>query len=113
MVMSTIKWTRADDSFCCANYGIAVYCLMDIEFDPSKDETNRAKHGVSMTVGRIVLENRVADLLDIRSAGEERHIAFGTIEGRLFACAYTMRGTIYRIISVRKANRREKRKWLP
>jgi len=53
------------------------------------------------------------DLLDIRSADEERRIAFGTIEGRLFACIYTMRGSVYRIISVRKANRREKRKWLP
>jgi uncharacterized protein len=85
---------------------------VDIEFDAAKDETNRAKHGVSLIIGRIVLENRVADLIDSRSTAEERRIAFGTIEGRLFACAYTMRGPVCRIISVRKANRREQRKWL-
>jgi uncharacterized DUF497 family protein len=86
---------------------------VDIEFDAAKDETNRAKHGVGPIVGRIVLESRVADLIDSRSATEERRIAFGTIEGRLFACVYTMRGPVYRVISVRKANRREQRKWLP
>lgn len=85
---------------------------MDIEFDAAKDETNRTKHGVSLIIGSIVLENRVADLIDPRSVVEERRIAFGTIDGRLFACAYTMRGQAYRIISVRKANRREQRKWL-
>jgi len=85
---------------------------VEIEFDAAKDETNQTKHGVSLILGRIVLENRVADLIDPRSAAEERRIAFGTIEGRLFACVYTMRGPLYRIISVRKANQREKRKWL-
>ena len=85
---------------------------MEIKFDTAKDETNRTKHGVSLILGRIVLENRVADLIDPRNATEERRIAFGTIEGRLFACAYTMRGPVYRIISVRKANRREQRRWL-
>jgi uncharacterized DUF497 family protein len=85
---------------------------VEIEFDTAKDETNRAKHGVSLIVGRIVLQNRVADLIDPRYAAEERRIAFGKIEGRLFACAYTMRGLVYRIISVRKANRREQRRWL-
>jgi len=85
---------------------------VDIEFDGAKDETNRAKHGVGLSDGGIVLENRVADFLDPRSVAEERHIAFGMIAGRLFACVYTMRGPVYRIISVRKANQREKRKWL-
>lgn len=85
---------------------------MDIEFDAAKDVANRTKHGVGLSDGGIVLDNRVADLLDPRSTGEERRVAFGMIAGRLFVCIYTMRGLVYRIISVRKANRREQRKWL-
>jgi uncharacterized protein len=33
------------------------------------------------------------------------------IEGRLFAVAYTPRGTVIRLISARKANERELRKY--
>lgn len=40
--------------------------------------------------------------------GEIRIIALGEINGRVFACVYTKRGGIYRPISVRAANRKER-----
>jgi len=40
-----------------------------------------------------------------------RWLALGKIEGRLFAVAYTPRGTVIRLISARKANEREQRKY--
>jgi uncharacterized DUF497 family protein len=91
---------------------------MDIEFDPEKDAVNQAKHGIPLAIGRIVLENAVADIPDPREymtklGTEERRIAYGLVAGRLFCCAYTMRGETYRLISARKANQREQRKWLP
>jgi uncharacterized DUF497 family protein len=39
--------------------------------------------------------------------GETRLIARGLINGRLFVCVFTDRGKARRIISLRKANRRE------
>ncbi|MHB1567166.1 MAG: BrnT family toxin [Acidiferrobacter sp.] len=39
--------------------------------------------------------------------GEDRYQLLGAIEGRVFFVAYTPRGTVLRIISARKANRRE------
>ncbi len=39
--------------------------------------------------------------------GEDRYQLLGAIEGRVFFVAYTRRGTALRIISARKANRRE------
>jgi uncharacterized DUF497 family protein len=42
-----------------------------------------------------------------RDYGEPRVIAYGLIRGRINVCVYTLRGDIYRIISLRKANRRE------
>jgi hypothetical protein len=38
-------------------------------------------------------------------------LALGKIEGRLLAVAYTPRGTVIRLISARKANERELRKY--
>lgn len=89
---------------------------MEIELDSVKDAINRAKHGYPLAVGLIVLRNRVGNIADPREyvtefGPEYRRIAYGMVEGRLFACVYTMRGEVYRLISVRKTNKREQRKW--
>lgn len=86
---------------------------MDIEFDDAKDVVNLAKHGLSLALGSVVLENAIGEVMDDRQDyGEPWINAFGLIAGRLFACTYTMRGKVYRIISVRKASRQEQRTWL-
>ena len=43
--------------------------------------------------------------------GEVRFTAYGYLEGRLYAVAYTWRGNVRRIISFRKANPREVAKY--
>ena len=86
---------------------------MDIEFDDAKDTANRAKHGLSLALGAVVLENLIGEMMDDRrDYGEPRINAFGLIAGRLYVCTYTMRGAAYRIISVRKASRQEQHIWL-
>lgn len=85
---------------------------MDIEFDTAKDAANMDKHGISLAVALLIFETMVADIRDDRrDDGEERFNAFGFVGGRLYACSYTLHGTRYRIISVRKANRQEQRRW--
>ena len=42
-----------------------------------------------------------------RDYREQRFIAYGWLSDRLHVCVYTLRGNVYRIISLRKANRRE------
>lgn len=86
---------------------------MEIEYDPEKDTANRAKHGVSLALGAIVLENSIGSVVDDRrDYGEIRLNAFGLVNDRLFVCTYTMRGETYRLISVRKASRQEQNTWL-
>jgi uncharacterized protein len=86
---------------------------VEFEFDPEKDATNRAKHGVSLTFGAVVLENCIGEVIDDRrDYGEVRINAFGLVANRLFVCTYTMREDTYRLISVRKASRQEQRLWL-
>ena len=87
---------------------------MEIEFDDAKDDANRAKHGLPLALGAVVLENLIGEVLDDRrDYGEVRVNAFGLIAGRLYACTYTKRGSVYRIISLRKASRQEQRLWQP
>lgn len=86
---------------------------MEIEFDDVKDATNLAKHGVSLALGAVVLRNPIGEVVDDRrDYGERRMNAFGLVESRLFACAYTIRNGVRRIISVRRASRQEQRIWL-
>ncbi len=85
---------------------------MQFEFDAAKDVANIDKHGVSLSFARIVFENQIGSIKDDRKDyGEVRFNAFARINNRLFVCTYTMRGNIYRIISVRKAGRQEQRPW--
>ena len=79
---------------------------MDIEFDDAKDAVNIAKHRLSLAAA--VAMTDILDVADRRTEyGEQRFVAYGLIEGRLFACVWTPRGDVRRIISLRKANRRE------
>ena len=86
---------------------------MEFEYDATKDVVNQSKHGVPLAVGRIVIENRIADIRDPRDYGEVRRIAYGFVKHRMFVCVYTIRGRTYRLISVRKANSREQKRWPP
>ncbi len=46
-----------------------------------------------------------------RDYGEDRYQLQGAIEGRVYVVVYTIRGSAIRIISARKANRKEVRKY--
>jgi len=82
---------------------------VEIEFDPAKDAANLAKHGISLEAGAQVIKRAVAKITDTRfDYGEERFIAFGYMDRRLYVCVFTARGETTRIISVRKASKRER-----
>jgi uncharacterized protein len=81
---------------------------MRIEFDPAKDSTNQAKHGVSLSVA-IELDWEAALVwVDERfEYGETRMIALAPRFSILYCVAFVDRGEVRRIISLRRANRRE------
>ena len=85
---------------------------MEFEWDEGKSAANRAKHGVGFERARqmdLDSAHKVADLR--RDYGEHREVAYVRHEGRLFVCVYVLREGRYRIISLRKANSREERKY--
>jgi hypothetical protein len=87
--------------------------LMRYEWDNKKRERNLATHGVDFTEvnGFDWTEARIR--LDVRKDyGELRMIAYGPIGDRLYQLVFTLRAHGVRIISLRKANRREVRRYV-
>ena len=81
---------------------------MRIEFDPAKDVTNRAKHGVSLALATELDWEAALVWIDNRfEYGELRVIALAPKTEILYYVAFVERGEVRRIISLRRANRRE------
>jgi uncharacterized protein len=81
---------------------------MQIEFDPVKDASNQAKHGVSLALAAELEWDAALVWVDTRyEYGELRMIALAPEINVLYYVAFVDRGEVRRIISLRRANRRE------
>ena len=91
---------------------MSAHLVVEIEFDPDKDQSNRDKHGVSLADAERMDLDAASVVADERRAyGEVRRQAYGLIDGRLHVLVFTMRGEVMRVISLRKANAREVRRY--
>ena len=81
---------------------------MRIEFDPTKEAANQAKHGVSLGLAaELDWEAALVWIDDRFDYGEARMIALAPRATVLYCVAFVDRGAVRRIISLRRANRRE------
>jgi uncharacterized DUF497 family protein len=81
---------------------------MRIEFDPAKDAANRAKHGVSLSTAADLDWEAALVWVDERfEYGEMRMVALVPRTQILYYVAFVDRGDVRRVISLRRANRRE------
>jgi uncharacterized DUF497 family protein/uncharacterized protein (DUF4415 family) len=81
---------------------------IELEYDPVKDQTNHIKHGVSL-VSFVDLDWERAKIRKDERTGysETRYVAAANLAGRLHITCFTLRGEIFRVISLRRANKRE------
>ena len=81
---------------------------MRFEFDPAKDRANQAKHGVSLGMAVELDWEAALVWVDRRfEYSETRMIALAPRTGILYYVAFVDRGAVRRVISLRRANRRE------
>jgi len=86
---------------------------MNFEWEPEKEKANHEKHLIAFAAvlpafldpARQVVEDRRHDY------GETRFNMLAQVEGRVFHITYTLRGAVIRLISARKANDREQRRY--
>ncbi len=86
---------------------------MEIEWDPGKNEQNIAKHGVTFAFALGAFAVRMLQWRDThRDYGEDRWVGIAELEGRVYVLVWTMRGPErVRLISARKANERETKRF--
>lgn len=86
---------------------------MSAEFDPKKDAANLKKHGISLSEGDGVLNDPLALTVEDKAAeGEQRFVTIGmNLFGSLMVVVHTVSGEAVRIISVRKADPKERRNY--
>ena len=81
---------------------------MRIEFDPTKNASNQLKHGVSLAMAAELDWDAAWVWVDERfEYNEMRMIALAPKTEILYCVAFVDRGDVRRIISLRRANRRE------
>ena len=85
---------------------------LQFEWDPRKAASNLAKHGISFEEAATVFGDPLGRIVDDprHSSEEERCALLGSSrEERLLAVMFVDRGETIRIISARRATRRERR----
>lgn len=84
---------------------------MDIVFDPNKAQSNLKKHGISFEEAASCLLDQMALVREDDDAeGEQRFVLLGMSNAaRLLTVVYTLRGEHIRLISARKATKKEEK----
>ena len=84
------------------------------EWDPREARSNLAKHGVGFEEASTVLGDSLSITIPDpeHSRSEERYVTLGTaFNGKLLVVVHTDRGDNIRIISARRASRRERKSY--
>jgi uncharacterized DUF497 family protein len=85
---------------------------MKITFDPAKRSQTFDTRGLAFEDAALVFEGQTLDMIDDRSDyGEERIITVGHLVGRMVIVVWTQRGDARHVISMRKANEREEKRF--
>ena len=79
------------------------------QWDAQKAQSNEVKHSVSFPFITRAFEdkNRLTVIDNRRDYGEIRYITLAKIEQRVYVVVYTIRNSVIRLISARKANSKE------
>ena len=84
---------------------------MEFEWDSVKNQHNIEKHGIDFTDTVRIFERPTLTVVDNRrNYGKKRIATMGTVEDVILYVVHTVRDGIWRIISARRTNRRERKK---
>ena len=86
---------------------------MEFEWDDAKSDACFADRGFDFAyaIRAFLDDNRIVGQDRRWDYGEDRYRLVGSIEGRVFVVVYTMRGPVVRVVSARRANRKEVREY--
>ena len=77
------------------------------EFDESKSESNKAKHGIDFIEAQALWFDEMRVEVPARTVDETRFLVVGKILGKHWSAVITYRGKRIRLISVRRSREEE------
>ena len=78
------------------------------EFDKSKSETNKVKHGIDFETAMGLWSDNDRLIIPAKITGEKRFLLVAKLNNTFWSAVYTNRKDKIRIISVRKSRKNEK-----
>jgi len=83
---------------------------MTFEWDENKNQLNIHRHGIDFCDAWRIFENPMLKKIDSRKEyGEERWLGLGELYESIVVIVYTKRNNKIRVISIRRANRHERK----
>ncbi|URD48653.1 BrnT family toxin [Chroococcidiopsis sp. CCNUC1] len=80
---------------------------MEFEFDETKSQSNREKHGIDFVEAQELWEDSQRLEIPARTEDEPRYLVIGKIGDKHWSAVITYRNVKIRIISVRRARQEE------
>jgi uncharacterized DUF497 family protein len=81
--------------------------MQKFEYDQAKSESNKRKHGIDFEEARFLWDDPMLLEIPARDVDEPRSMIMGRIKGQHWAAIVTERNGSIRLISVRRARKRE------
>ena len=87
--------------------------IMEFEWDGNKRRINLQKHGLDFADAyRAFTEDAFIIADDREDYGEDRYILLGLMRERIVVIVFTVRDDVIRVISMRQANKRERKSYV-
>ena len=80
---------------------------MEFEWDPNKSRTNKTKHGIDFDTATELWSDQNRIEIQINFPAENRNTLIGKVGNKLWTAIFTLRGEAIRLISVRRARKKE------
>jgi hypothetical protein len=80
---------------------------MKFEFDETKSQSNKTKHGINFVQAQSLWLDDQLVIVPAATEHEPRYVAFGKMDGKHWTVVFTYRGSVVRIISVRRSRDNE------
>ncbi len=80
---------------------------MRFEYDPAKSASNLEKHGIDFGKAQAIWDDPSMLEVPARTEDEPRFLSIGKIKGKHWSVVWSQRGNAVRIISVRRARKKE------
>ena len=80
---------------------------MQFEWDQNKNRTNKTKHGIDFNTATELWNDQDRIEIQMNFPAENRNALIGKVGNKLWTAIFTRRGEAIRIISVRRARKKE------